>query len=184
MLFKDLFPEANVHELNGTKFADFYTNWIYPVEGGYVNHPNDPGGETKYGISKARYPKLDIKPLKHNEARWLYYQDYYLGFKIDQFPKYVREVMLDFYINTSPKNVVRTLQRTINRHGQNLIIDGIMGKNTMKAFNAVHTKLGAKKFAHELIWQRALFFSRLGGFKHFGKGWLKRLDKLKQHIGV
>ena len=46
-------------------------------EGGYVNNPADPGGETKYGISKRAYPKLDIANLTLEQARDIYYRDYY-----------------------------------------------------------------------------------------------------------
>jgi len=45
-------------------------------EGGYVNDPRDPGGETKYGISKRAYPGLDIKNLTEEQAKEIYRQDY------------------------------------------------------------------------------------------------------------
>ena len=41
-------------------------------EGGYVNDPDDPGGETKYGISKRSYPALDIKNLTVEQATAIY----------------------------------------------------------------------------------------------------------------
>lgn len=46
-------------------------------EGGYVNNPKDPGGETKYGISKKAYPNLDIKRLSLEEAKEIYRRDYW-----------------------------------------------------------------------------------------------------------
>lgn len=49
---------------------------ILKVEGGYVHHPNDPGGETKFGISKRAYPDLDIANLTRDEARAIYKRDY------------------------------------------------------------------------------------------------------------
>ena len=48
---------------------------IIGVEGGYVNNPNDKGGETKYGISKRAYPNLDIKNLTLKKAEEIYYND-------------------------------------------------------------------------------------------------------------
>lgn len=48
-------------------------------EGGYVNDPKDPGGETKFGISKSAYPNLDIKALTIEQARNIYLRDYWLG---------------------------------------------------------------------------------------------------------
>lgn len=47
-------------------------------EGGYVNDPQDPGGETKFGISKRSYPNLDIKSLTLEQAKDLYFRDYWV----------------------------------------------------------------------------------------------------------
>lgn len=57
-------------------------------EGGYVNDPNDPGGETKYGISKKSYGHLDIKNLTVEQAKAIYYEDYWLPSKayLDDYP--------------------------------------------------------------------------------------------------
>jgi len=59
---------------------DLIDNW----EGGYVDDPKDPGGETKYGISRAQYPKLDIKDLTRDQAIDIYYRDYWLRYKLDE----------------------------------------------------------------------------------------------------
>jgi lysozyme family protein len=50
---------------------------VLGLEGGYVNNPHDPGGETKWGISKKRYPKEDIKNLSVERAKALYKRDYW-----------------------------------------------------------------------------------------------------------
>ena len=52
--------------------------FVFKWEGGYVNHPKDPGGETKYGICKRWYPHLDIKNLTREDAMKIYYEDYWL----------------------------------------------------------------------------------------------------------
>lgn len=66
-------------------------NFTLVWEGGYVNNPKDPGGETKYGISKRRYPHLDIKNLTLQQAKDLYYQDYWLPVEgyLFSYPKYI-----------------------------------------------------------------------------------------------
>jgi len=51
--------------------------FVLEREGGYINHPADPGGETKYGISKRAYPMEDIKNLTVERAKFLYKRDYY-----------------------------------------------------------------------------------------------------------
>lgn len=53
---------------------EFTLSW----EKGYVNNPNDPGGETKYGISKRAYPHLDIKSLTLEQAKEIYRSDYWV----------------------------------------------------------------------------------------------------------
>ncbi len=53
-------------------------------EGGYVNDPDDPGGETKYGISKRAYPSLDIKNLTVEQAAGIYWRDYWDACSCDQ----------------------------------------------------------------------------------------------------
>ncbi|KWT77357.1 glycosyl hydrolase 108 family protein [Candidatus Magnetominusculus xianensis] len=58
----------------------YYTaavRFVLDAEGGYVNDPDDPGGETKYGISKRAYPSLDIKSLTIEDAKRLYRRDYW-----------------------------------------------------------------------------------------------------------
>lgn len=57
-----------------TRALNFTLQW----EGGYVNDPADPGGETKYGISKRSYPWLDIAGLTREQAAGIYYHDYWV----------------------------------------------------------------------------------------------------------
>lgn len=59
--------------------ANFETALAFVLkhEGGYVNDPQDPGGETKYGISKRAYPNLDIKGLTEDGAKAIYRRDYW-----------------------------------------------------------------------------------------------------------
>lgn len=66
---------------------DFTLSW----EGEYVFNPQDPGGETKYGISKRSYPLLDIFNLTLEQARNIYYNDYWLPTKsyAYSYPKYI-----------------------------------------------------------------------------------------------
>lgn len=51
--------------------------FVLDHEGGYVNNPSDPGGETKYGISKRAYPREDIKNLTESQAVEIYRLDYW-----------------------------------------------------------------------------------------------------------
>lgn len=86
-------------------------------EGGYVNDPNDPGGETKYGISKRSYPHLDIKGLTIEEARHIYFRDFWIKPGVwrlaDVAPDLARR-LFDLGVNCGPANAARMLQRGIN----------------------------------------------------------------------
>jgi len=55
----------------------YAVNLILELEGGYVDHPSDPGGATKYGISQRSYPKVDIKNLTRQQATEIYKRDYW-----------------------------------------------------------------------------------------------------------
>ena len=59
---------------------------VVGIEGGYVNDPNDAGGETKYGISKRAYPNVDIKQLTLDEAKAIYLRDYWTHCACDTMP--------------------------------------------------------------------------------------------------
>ena len=56
---------------------DYALDFVLREEGGYTNNPNDPGGETNYGICKRNYPNLDIKGLTRAQAIAIYRRDYW-----------------------------------------------------------------------------------------------------------
>lgn len=167
-------------------------------EGGYVNDPADPGGETKYGISKRAYPKLDIAALTATDAMRIYYRDYYKSPHIDRIVTYADAPLLagkvfDLGVNTGHRNAVKLLQRAVNQvctgevpvlrnspwrqriaritGGKPLAVDGIIGGIT----------LGAIK---DCPFQDALLMALKGeAYKYYTKlkkplylpGWLTRL---------
>lgn len=68
-------------------------------EGGYVNDPDDPGGETKYGISKRAYPNEDIKNLTRERAEYLYKRDYWDPLDLDKYPQDKAVVLFNVAVN-------------------------------------------------------------------------------------
>lgn len=78
------------------------------LDDGYVNDPNDPGGETKYGISKRAYPHLDIKNLTLADALNLYYTDYWYVGRSEAFPLNV--CVLDCAVNNGTGTAKKFLQ--------------------------------------------------------------------------
>jgi len=77
------------------KALKFVLKW----EGGYSNDPRDPGGETKYGISKRSYPELDISKLTLKQAKEIYYQNYWLKCGCDELPYPFNIVVFDTAVN-------------------------------------------------------------------------------------
>ena len=81
--------------MNFEKAISFILKW----EGGYVCHPDDPGGETKFGISKQSYPDLDIKNLTREEAVHIYRRDYWQASGADRLPWPLALVHFDTSVN-------------------------------------------------------------------------------------
>lgn len=65
------------------------------IEGGYVNDPRDPGGETKFGISKRSYPREDIKALTRDRAITIYKRDYWDKPGCDKLPPKLAVALFD-----------------------------------------------------------------------------------------
>lgn len=82
---------------------------IIEVEGGYVNDVNDPGGETKYGITKRSYPDLDIKNLTEQEARSIYRRDFIAPF-VSVRDERLRLMVIDAGVNHGVKRAERWLR--------------------------------------------------------------------------
>jgi lysozyme family protein len=106
-------------------------------EGGYVNDPNDLGGETNWGITKRFYPDVDIKNLTKEEATKIYYDDYWVKNRVPQLPENLRHIFFDMCVNMGRGTAVKILQRAANNKGKNLKVDGGMGPATIKAMNGV-----------------------------------------------
>ena len=152
---------------NFDKAFQFVLKW----EGGYVNDPDDPGGETKYGISKRAYPHLDIKNLTVNQAKEIYFYDYWVKGMCDGLPAGVDLMHFDFCVNAGVKRAGRVLQKTLNEFfDAKLVVDGVVGPKTLSALAGVDVRELLGAYALE----RASFYVELGK-KKFLKGWLNRV---------
>jgi lysozyme family protein len=102
-------------------------------EGGYVNDPQDPGGETKYGIAKNSNPDVDIKNLTVDGAKKIYWEKYWVPNKVDKVPSQLKYIYYDMCVNMGRGNAVKVLQRAANQKGNTIAVDGGIGPNTLKA---------------------------------------------------
>lgn len=86
--------------------------FVFKWEGGYVNDPNDPGGETNYGISKRAYPNVDIKNLTRQSAQDLYQRDYWDAINGSSLDPALAAVALDTAINMGVGRAKQYLAQT------------------------------------------------------------------------
>ncbi|MCW0413473.1 hypothetical protein NG831_06580 [Xanthomonas sacchari] len=135
-------------------------------EGGYVNDPRDPGGETQWGISKAAYPNVNIRALTRPQAIEIYRRDYWQPIQGDKLPKAVAFQVLDAAVNHGVGNAIRWLQRAAG-----VADDGVVGPRTLAAVSVVSP-------ADLVLLFNAIrleFYALLGTFDRFGKGWTRRV---------
>lgn len=147
---------------------DFYF-WIERVlghEGQYVNDPDDPGGETKWGISKRSYPHLNIKDLTREEAIELYRVDFWEPTHTDVLPDAMDYQMLDSAVNSGIHNSIRFLQRALK-----VADDGHFGPHSKSALR----KADLNDTLFRFIGYRLDFMTRLKNWQHHGKGWARRI---------
>ena len=133
-------------------------------EGGYVNDPRDPGGETKYGVSKRAYPNEDIKNLTLDRAKLLYKRDYWDAVEAESIPGAARLMVFDCAVNTGVGMAKKLLQRAVGTKD-----DGIIGPKTRAAIS--NTPDLAMKFAG--FWLQ--YYTDLPGWPTYGKGWTRRV---------
>jgi lysozyme family protein len=100
---------------------------VLASEGGETNDPRDPGGHTKFGISKRAYPLVDIGKLTQDDAIAIYFKDYWLAASCDKFPASVAGVLFDSAVNQGVGRAVQMLQASLGA-----TVDGVVGPDTIR----------------------------------------------------
>ena len=109
------------------RFDSFFTR-LMKYEGGYVNDPDDPGGETKYGICKRSYPDINIKTLTIERAKAIYFTDYYIPMNIATIVEdELAWQVFDFGVNAGIGRAVKMLQIMVEAFP-----DGKLGNKTLQ----------------------------------------------------
>jgi len=134
-------------------------------EGGYVDNPADPGGETKFGISRRSYPHEDIRGMTVERAKDIYYMDFWLPLQPEDLPAPVVILLFDMAVNMGRSRAVACLQRAAGVEA-----DGILGPATKQALKA---KFGPE-LLEEITVRRIMYYASLETFKTFGLGWTRR----------
>lgn len=103
-----------------TDHFDHAVDHLFRLEGGFVNDPADPGGPTKYGISKRSYPDLDVALITREQAVKIYRRDYWERNSYDCFShKETAVKMLDLAVNLGSRRANRLLQIAVNLTADN-----------------------------------------------------------------
>lgn len=143
-------------------------------EGGFVDHPNDAGGATNWGISSRWNPGVDVANLTREEAIEIYWSSRWDGRGYDQLPERIAVKIFDLAVNMGEKNGVSILQRALRAVGVLVAIDGAIGPETS----------GAARRACEIALLAAVRSEAAGEYRirlvrdesqaPFAEGWIER----------
>lgn len=155
-------------------------NVILKHEGGFVNHPSDPGGMTNLGVTKKVWEEWVGKTVDEKAMRALtpevvspmYRKRYWDAVKADDLPDGLDYLMFDFAINAGPGRAIKTMQKAIGTTP-----DGVIGAKTMQALKDANQSELVAKFSAE----KEAFYRSLPTFGTFGKGWMRRVAEAKTH---
>jgi len=147
-------------------FDECFTR-LLGYEGGYVNNPSDPGGETNWGITKRSYPALDIKNLTQDDAKAIYKRDFWDKCKCSRMECGLDLALFDCAVNSGTIQAIKLLQQTLGVKD-----DGVLGEVTMEAIRheGRDRRLTAKFLGHRLQ-----FMTNLRPWDTFSKGWARRI---------
>jgi len=153
-------------------------------EGGYVNDPEDPGGETNFGISKRTYPTLDIRALTIDKAAEIYYLEWWrplLLHLVDD--DRVAAKVLDTCINVGKSGGTGILRRSLIRRGHKLEAWGLMTPQVVDAIN----KANPEKLLLTFSWLQAEYYIDKvieAPFKvKYLRGWFRRAQSIYSKKG-
>lgn len=156
---------------------------IFKHEGGYVDHPKDPGGATNMGITRRvlaewrkvspwwDLPKSSVKTLSKAEAKEIYIKNYWNKVQGDVLPDGVDYTVADFGVNSGPSRSVKGLQTVLG-----VTPDGVIGPKTLEALR----KTDPEKIIEGMFKYRMDFLRSLKTWDTFGEGWTSRVTRVRK----
>ena len=153
---------------------------ILEHEGGFVNHPSDPGGMTNLGVTKKVWEEWVGHNVNEKFMRSLtpaivspmYKRKYWDAVRGDDLPDGIDYLMFDFAINAGAGRAIKTMQKVVNT-----VQDGIIGNKTIEAIK----KFDLDDLIDKFSLAKEEFYKALPTFKTFGRGWLRRVSEAKSH---
>ena len=144
-------------------------------EGDYVDHPDDPGGATRFGVTEAVARTAgyrgDMRDLSLGLAQRIYRAEYWDAVRADELPPGLRYLMFDAAVNSGPGQATKWLQRALG-----VDADGIIGPRTLAAAHAQDVQ--ALKL--RILSQRLRFMADLKNWPAFSRGWARRIADLME----
>jgi len=142
-------------------------------EGGFVNHPKDPGGMTNLGVTKKTLEDYLGRPVSEDEMRNLSYENvhglykekYWDKIKGDELPSGVDWSVFDWAVNSGPARAAKALQHIVGATA-----DGAIGPKTLAQVEKANPEVVVETM-HAI---RQEFYENLKTFDTFGKGWTRR----------
>ena len=144
-------------------------------EGGFSDHPADPGGKTRFGITEAVAREAgyrgDMRELPLDLAKRIYKDRYWDAVRAEELPAAVRYAVFDAAVNSGPSQAARWLQRAVGVRD-----DGIIGPITLGAVRAADPE----RLLRRVLAQRLRFMTGLSNWPAFGRGWARRIADLME----
>lgn len=166
---------------------------ILQHEGGFVNHPADPGGATNWGVTRATLSSWlgreasveDVRALERETAKEIYLALYFHGPRIDTLPPSVQPQLFDMSINHGPRNAIRMLQDVLNMAGFVCDRDGVLGPQTRRQTNKALAEMGGH-FINAISERREQFYRGIVAHSPkrevFLNGWLNRARSFRTDV--
>lgn len=149
--------------------------YVLKHEGGFSNHPKDPGGATNYGVTQKVYDayrqRKGLKPqsvraIDDEEVAAIYKRQYWDAVKADDLPSGLDYVVFDYAVNSGPSRAIKDLQRVVG-----VPADGVIGNVTLAAINDIDVF----EVIDDLCERRMAFLKSLKTWSTFGRGWANRV---------
>lgn len=149
-------------------------------EGGYVNHPDDPGGETNLGVTRKVYEEWvggcvgpdAMKELTVEDVAPIYEKNYWARVKGDDLPSGLDLCVFDFGVNAGTGRAAKYLQTLVGATA-----DGAIGPATLRAVNQYVEENGLAETIISYQENRLRYYQKLKHFKTFGRGWTRRNEE-------
>ncbi len=166
------------------KGIKFVLQW----EGGYVNHPDDPGGATNKGVTQDTYNRYrrsqglasqSVKLISNEEVNYIYYERYFMASNADDLPLKLSIAMFDWAVNGGPGRAISHFQQAVGA-----TIDGVFGPKTMEAYKKKQVEIGDEMILTVFLAIREEYYNTrsLKLRRAFLKGWLNRLNSLEKYL--